>query len=54
MAAIIETIECYPKPIENFGITLPAPEVDHDNCPKGQTTPGVMGGWICPCPCHRR
>lgn len=29
-------------------------EPDHDACPGGQTTPGLMGGWTCSCECHLR
>lgn len=52
MSTRIETMECFPKPIDFFGTTIPAPEVNHGACPGGQHTPGVMGGWHCPCECH--
>jgi hypothetical protein len=26
---------------------------DHEACSGGETTPGVMGGWVCPCECHQ-
>ncbi len=52
MALIIETMECFPKDIVMFGFNLPAPEPDHDKCLGGQTTPGILGGWLCPCLCH--
>lgn len=26
---------------------------DHGRCSGGHTTPGVLGGWTCSCPCHR-
>jgi len=55
MATVIETAQCYPKPPPKwFGEDLPAPPADHERCPGGQTIKGVMGGWVCPCPCHRK
>ncbi len=54
MAIVIKTKECFPKAIEFFGFTLPAPDIDHEHCPKGQTASGILGGWLCPCFCHER
>src|SRR5438046_2731118 len=34
-----------------MGVT---PEPTHDRCPGGEHMPGVIGGWDCPCECHRR
>ena len=53
MVALIETSECFPKPKKLPGFPeLPAPPADHEHCPRGHTTPGLIGGWLCPCPCH--
>ena len=27
-------------------------EPDHESCSGGQTRPGLLGGWTCPCVCH--
>lgn len=54
MAAVIETPECFPRDVclgSLLVATAGAP--DHGRCPGGQTVPGVLGGWVCPCPCHR-
>jgi len=59
MSAHQYTQQCYPREID-FGVldldgkpmVFPAPEPDHEHCPKGQHLPGVLGGWHCPCPCH--
>lgn len=33
-----------------FGrVTVPP---DHDACPGGSSTPGLIGGWFCTCGCH--
>lgn len=29
------------------------PEPTHTGCPGGSNTPGLIGGWSCPCECHR-
>lgn len=29
------------------------PEPTHVGCPGGSNTPGLIGGWTCPCECHR-
>lgn len=29
-------------------------EPDHENCPGGEITPGVLGGWTCSCWCHAK
>ncbi len=52
MAAHIETQECYPRPIVFDDLIFPAPEPAHERCSGGHTTPGLLGGWVCPCPCH--
>ena len=54
MAMIYETDECFPKPISFGALTIPAPEARHEACPGKQTRPGILGGWVCPCPCHRK
>lgn len=28
------------------------PESTHVGCPGGSNTPGLIGGWTCPCACH--
>lgn len=32
----------------------PTPEPTHTGCPGGSSTPGLIGGWTCPCECHKR
>lgn len=54
MVAMIHTLECYPKEIDLLGLKLPAGEPDHEACSGGQTIKGVLGGWMCPCPCHAK
>lgn len=55
MAVLIHTMECYPKPLKMGDIVIaPAPEVAHDKCTGGESTPGVIDGWFCPCPCHQK
>jgi hypothetical protein len=44
--------ECHEGPVNALGLEFDD-VADHDRCPGGQTTPGVMGGWVCSCPCHR-
>ena len=29
-------------------------EPDHDKCPGGEHIPGILGGWDCICPCHKK
>lgn len=53
MATIRETQQCFPKDIMLGAILIPAAEPDHERCSGGHTIPGVMGGWVCPCECHR-
>ena len=52
MATIRETQECLPKDIVLGALLIPAPEPNHEHCSGGYATPGVMGGWMCPCTCH--
>lgn len=54
-----KTSECFPEVLkwgigdEGDGLyAWPAPEPDHTRCQGGQITPGVLGGWLCPCSCH--
>lgn len=55
MSARIETTECFPRAFDLLGIgPMPAPEADHAACSGGYTQPGLIGGWMCPCPCHHR
>jgi hypothetical protein len=37
-----------------MGFGFKTPEPTHTDCPGGQHTPGLIGGWDCPCECHRR
>lgn len=63
MTAIVRTPECFPENdrfLRSFGNfiglsaePIPAPEAHHDACSGGFTMPGVLGGWVCPCECHR-
>jgi len=49
MATVVRTMECFPESYAG----LFAESARHDDCPGGHATPGVMGGWKCPCPCHQ-
>lgn len=54
MSARIETMECFPRPINFPGAKeWPAPEAAHERCSGGYTQPGLIGGWTCPCECHQ-
>lgn len=53
MSAVVQTLECYPTEVRWGLLVMPAPEPAHERCSGGQTRPGVLGGWVCPCPCHR-
>lgn len=53
MSAVVESAQCFPKALTIGTFTFPAPEACHERCPGGHTIPGVMGGWVCPCECHR-
>lgn len=55
MSAIRWGNNCIPAGQEiRFGIELlgVTPEPTH-NCPGGWSMPGLIGGWSCPCECHR-
>lgn len=52
MATVVETQQCFPKPIILGNTMIGAPEPDHEHCSGGYTIRGVMGGWVCPCACH--
>lgn len=55
MVTMIQTMECYPKELKLGDFVIaPAPEPDHEHCPKGYTQPELIGGWACPCPCHHK
>lgn len=54
MATVVETAQCYPKSGPKWlGEEIPPPPANHEACPGGLTIKGVMGGWVCPCLCHR-
>lgn len=54
MSMIVRTLYCYPMVMNmGGGLLFDAREADHERCPGGHTIPGVLGGWTCPCPCHR-
>lgn len=54
MSATVRTPECFPElcPSRLFLGGFVA-EARHADCPGGHHVPGVIGGWHCPCPCHR-
>ena len=55
MSALVETQECFPKPISISGLLrIPAPKPNHEACSGGHTQTGLLGGWVCPCPCHHK
>lgn len=35
-----------------FGPMVSALGPRHEDCPGGETRPGVLGGWDCSCECH--
>lgn len=60
VSAVIRTPECYPTR-QSYTLKCllgvldePDPQPDHEHCPGGHHMPGVLGGWHCPCPCHRK
>lgn len=53
MAALVQTQECYPVALNLPGLPdMSAPEPGHAACSGGHTIDGLLGGWVCPCPCH--
>lgn len=54
MSMIVRTLQCYPMVFNmGGGLVFDARDADHERCPGGHTIKGVLGGWWCPCPCHR-
>lgn len=54
MTTVRYTAECYPDHLaDQLGLHGPVAQADHANCQGRFTTQGVLGGWVCPCPCHR-
>ena len=54
MATVCYTQECFPEKNADrlfFGGFIAEPR--HEACQGKFTQPGVLGGWMCPCPCHR-
>lgn len=51
MSLAVMSMECHEGPITVLGIEM-FDRPDHASCSGGHTTPGVMGGWRCICPCH--
>lgn len=46
---------CEPAGLSDFGpLVIDRGEPTHDRCPGGESTPGLIGGWACPCTCHQR
>jgi hypothetical protein len=44
---------CEPAGLSDFGpLIIDRAEPTHDRCPGGSNTPGLIGGWDCPCSCH--
>lgn len=54
MSTLIYGPGCQPagQPFTEWLPDVLTPEPDH-NCPGGQTTPGLLGGWVCRCECHQ-
>lgn len=53
MSVRIETLECFPRQLDFFGKKVNTGIlVNHQACSGGQSTPGLIGGWYCPCECH--
>ena len=55
MSFSVRTFECFPTVLELPGLPpAQAPRPQHHKCPVGFSQPGLIGGWHCPCPCHRK
>jgi hypothetical protein len=52
MSAIQYGAPC--EPSWEFFLGGRTPEPTHEGCPGGSNTPGLIGGWTCPCDCHRQ
>jgi len=53
MSLYILGINCQTTVFMPFsGETVPT-EPNHEKCPGGFHTPGVLGGWDCSCSCHK-
>lgn len=51
MAASVLCPECEPAGLQGFfGFCSPEP-THHYGERRGHTMPGLLGGWVCPCPC---
>lgn len=56
MAALLNGCEIITGFEWNLTGKQPGPPIigyDHASCSGGSTTPGVLGGWVCSCECHR-
>lgn len=53
MSASLLSAQCHEGPV-SFGDLTFYDEADHAACPGGHTIEGVLGGWVCSCPCHHR
>lgn len=56
MSALVYGAPCEPRRtlalIPGLG-PIDTGEPQHTGCSGGHTTPGLLGGWSCPCDCHR-
>ena len=54
MSTSLISTQCTTKPsrlLRLIGLVVINP--DHASCPAGDTIPGVLGGWVCSCACHK-
>ena len=54
MAVSYPCHNCAPQPIALGDMILPGGEPHHEACIGSQTQPGVLGGYVCNCPCRRQ
>lgn len=55
MSAVVKTPACFPENdryLNSWG-WADEPVANHEACSGGFNMPGVLGGWTCPCECHR-
>lgn len=53
MAASLLCDACFEGELFIGTYSLGFHEADHARCRRGETTPGLLGGWHCSCECNR-
>jgi hypothetical protein len=54
VSALVYGAPCDPYDFDLPGLGRVPAEPTHVGCSGGQTAPGLIGGWTCPCECHMR